>query len=166
MEWVVVLLALAGIGLVMAEIFIPGGVLGALGVGALIASVVFAALHFSTLGIMLTIVLIAVGSVSAWTFTFKVFRRSRLGQSVFLNTTQKGMTVLADTAEQYQRLIGKRGVAQSYLRPAGVADIEGQRVDVVTEGEYVKAGTPVEVIALEGNHLVVRTMEQKQNSVT
>ncbi|MBN1919346.1 MAG: hypothetical protein JW889_15700 [Verrucomicrobia bacterium] len=160
---VVVLLALAGIGLIMAEVFVPGGVLGTLGLGALVASIVLAALHFSTAGVILTVVLILVGAIGAWTLTFRVFRRSRMGQGVFLSTTQRGMNVLADTAEQYQRLVGKRGVAQSYLRPAGVADIDGNRVDVVTEGDYVKAGTPIEVIELEGNHLVVRAIEEEQS---
>ena len=47
------------------------------------------------------------------------------------------------------------------LRDAGVADIEGERVDVVTEGEYVPAGTLVEVLELEGNHLVVRAVEDE-----
>jgi len=164
MVGVVVLLALAGVGLIMAEIFVPGGVLGTLGLGALVGAIVFAALHFSTMGVVLTVVLILVGTVAAWTFTFRVFRRSRLGQGVFLSTTQQGMNVLADTAGQYTRLIGKRGVARSYLRPAGVADIDGERVDVVTEGEYVKAGTPIEVIELEGNHLVVRAIEEEKTN--
>jgi membrane-bound serine protease (ClpP class) len=53
-------------------------------------------------------------------------------------------------------LLGATGIARSYLRPGGVAEIEGARVDVVTEGEYVPAGTPIEVIADEGYRRVVR----------
>ena len=53
-------------------------------------------------------------------------------------------------------LTGAIGVALSDLRPAGVAEIDGRRIDVVTEGEYLGAGDPVEVIHDEGYRRVVR----------
>ncbi len=53
-------------------------------------------------------------------------------------------------------LVGKSGTAISELRPAGVADIEGERMDVTTEGGFVAAGTPVAVVHAEGMRLVVR----------
>jgi membrane-bound ClpP family serine protease len=162
MVWLVILLGVIGIGLIMSEVFVPGGVLGFLGVCALVASVVVAAMHFPAAGIIATVALILIAAVGAWLFTFHVLRKTRAGRGVFLNTTQHGMNVLADTAEQYRRLIGRRGVAHSFLRPAGVAEIDGQRVDVVAEGEYVPAGTPIEVVELEGNHLVVRAIEGHQ----
>ena len=55
-------------------------------------------------------------------------------------------------------LLGATGIARSYLRPGGIAEIEGTRVDVVTEGEYLPAGTPIEVIADEGYRRVVRRL--------
>jgi membrane-bound serine protease (ClpP class) len=51
---------------------------------------------------------------------------------------------------------GATGVALTDLRPAGVAEIAGRRVDVVTEGEYLKAGDPLEVLVDEGYRRVVR----------
>jgi membrane-bound serine protease (ClpP class) len=51
---------------------------------------------------------------------------------------------------------GERGVALSPLRPAGSAEVAGRVVDVVTEGEYADAGTPVVVVAVEGPRVVVR----------
>jgi membrane-bound serine protease (ClpP class) len=47
-------------------------------------------------------------------------------------------------------------VAATTLRPAGIARIEGARLDVVTDGEYVEAGEPVEVTRVDGNRIVVR----------
>jgi len=160
--WLVVLLGVVGIGLIFSEIFIPGGVLGVMGLLALIGSIVVAAMSFSTPGIVVTVVVIPIAGILAWILAFRVLRKTRLGRSVFLQTTQQGVSVISGSAEEYTKFIGKRGVAQSHLRPAGVADIEGERVDVVTEGEYVKPGTPIEVLALEGNHLVVRAIEEEQ----
>jgi membrane-bound serine protease (ClpP class) len=42
------------------------------------------------------------------------------------------------------------------LRPTGIADIDGARVDVVSEGGFIEAGTPIEVTRAEGYRIVVR----------
>ena len=164
MVWLVVLLGVAGVGLIFCEIFVPGGVIGAFGVACLIGSIVVAVMNFSTAGIVLTVLLIPIAGIVAGIVAFRVLRKTPLGKSVFLSSTQKGVDVLSGSADEYARLIGKRGVAHSYLRPAGVADIEGERVDVVTEGEFVSAGTPIEVLCLEGNHLVVRTIKVEEEN--
>lgn len=54
-------------------------------------------------------------------------------------------------------LIGKTGEAVTILRPAGMAIIDGQRVDVVTQGDYIEKGTRIRVIEVQGNvNVVVR----------
>jgi membrane-bound serine protease (ClpP class) len=57
-------------------------------------------------------------------------------------------------------LVGKSGVASSELRPAGMAEIAGERVDVITEGDWIPAGTPVTVLKAEAMRLVVRRAAQ------
>ena len=59
----------------------------------------------------------------------------------------------------YDYLYGERGTATSDLRPAGVAKIGSERVDVVTEGDFVNAGSTVEVLRVEGSRVVVRAVE-------
>ena len=54
-------------------------------------------------------------------------------------------------------LAGQSGQSLSPLRPAGVALIGGQRVDVVTNGEFIEPETEVEVVAVEGSRVVVRS---------
>jgi membrane-bound serine protease (ClpP class) len=53
-------------------------------------------------------------------------------------------------------LVGQEGVAVTDLRPAGTAAIAGERVDVVTEGEFVRQGSAVRVLRSEGYRHVVR----------
>lgn len=57
-----------------------------------------------------------------------------------------------------ERLVldGHQGTALSYLRPAGIAEIDGHRVDVITEGEYIAAGDRIEVLSDDGYRRVVR----------
>lgn len=58
-------------------------------------------------------------------------------------------------SSDYSALAGKSGVADSFLRPAGLALIDGQRVDVLTCGEFIPQGTPVRVTRVEGARIFV-----------
>ena len=58
--------------------------------------------------------------------------------------------------QRARELVGRRGKAMSTLRPAGRADFGGEPLDVVTDGELIEAGEPVEIAEVHGNRLVVR----------
>lgn len=53
-------------------------------------------------------------------------------------------------------LVGRTGRAVTDLRPSGTASFEDERLDVVTEGEFVKAGTTITVVRSDGYRHVVR----------
>jgi len=63
-------------------------------------------------------------------------------------------------AEDMQYLLGKAGTTLTPLRPSGNADFDGVRLDVVSRGEFIDPGTPIEVIEVEGNRIVVRVKQQ------
>ena len=52
--------------------------------------------------------------------------------------------------------MGREGTTLSELRPAGIAEIEGKRLDVVTDGEFVAAQQQVKIVEARGNRIVVR----------
>lgn len=59
-------------------------------------------------------------------------------------------------AEPAASLVGQRGETLSVLRPAGKARIGRQLMDVVSDGPYIAKGSPVEVVQVSGNRVVVR----------
>lgn len=61
-----------------------------------------------------------------------------------------------------RQLIGRVGVAVTVLRPAGVVELDGEPVDVVTRGEYLEPGTPLKVVAVEGNRVVVEAVAEAE----
>jgi membrane-bound serine protease (ClpP class) len=63
------------------------------------------------------------------------------------------------TRSHREDLVGREGVARSQLRPSGTADFDGERLDVVTRGELVDAGSRIRVIENRGNRIVVRAVE-------
>ena len=58
-----------------------------------------------------------------------------------------------------EHLMGKMGVASSLLRPAGVATIDGKRIDVTAEADFIPEGTRVEVVRVDGIKVVVREVK-------
>ncbi|NMA25805.1 MAG: hypothetical protein GX936_09095 [Clostridiales bacterium] len=159
-----VLLFVVGIVLLVIELHMPGfGVFGVLGVIVLIVDVFITAKTF-TQGLIMTAVL----------FVIVVVLMAVLASFASKGRLPKGLTLKESTsaelgfsgAEDMKYLIGKTGMAVTVLRPVGNVDFDGVRLDVVTRGEYLESGTPVEVIEVEGNRIVVKAAKKaalKQN---
>lgn len=151
MEWIIALV-LCGLLLVIAEIFLPGGILGLVGAGCLVAAAVMSFQEFGPAGgAMFTMAEIAVGALVILQ-AVRWIPNTRLGKGLVLGAAVEGSAPSKDNED----LLGREGVAITQLRPAGAASIDGRRHDVVTEGSLIEAGTPLKVIAVEGMRVVVR----------
>jgi membrane-bound serine protease (ClpP class) len=138
-----------GMVLTIAEIaIIPGfGVAGLSAAALIVGGVVFAWTKFGAAWGMGSLLL----SGAATGAILVIAPRTRAGRALVLSTELKKGAV----AERAAALVGKEGVAITALRPAGAAEIEGRRVDVVTDGVFVDAGRPVRVVSVEGARVVV-----------
>jgi membrane-bound serine protease (ClpP class) len=147
-------LALLGILGILWELHVvPGhGAPGILGGLALIAAVILAfgtAFFYVALTTLATAIVLTV-------ILFGLFTRA-----VPQNAWMRKLTLLAEqgpeyvTSADFGHLRGKSGTAASFLRPAGVASIDGLRVDVLTQGDFIPAGTPVRVVRVEGARVFV-----------
>lgn len=153
-EWIIALV-LCGLLLVVAEIFLPGGILGLVGAGCLIAAAVMAFRSFGPVGgAMFAMAEIAFGAVVILQ-AVRWIPNTRLGKGLVLRAAVEGSASATDN----ERLLGKEGVALTQLRPAGAARIDGHRHDVITEGGLIRAGTRLKVIAVEGMRVVVRPID-------
>ncbi len=171
--WEELLLAAAGLALLVAEVFfIPGfGVAGALGIAALLGALVLsmtgagdtAAFVVAAVGRVVTALLVALvaGLALLRLLPRLPFARRMVLESNLGTGPAYGSAPLSD-----QRWIGKRGHAASVLRPAGIADIEGERVDVVSDGALIERGTPIQVIHVDGNRIVVRQTSHPASAPT
>jgi len=145
---------LMGMGLIIVEVFLPGfglpGISGIVlvGIGILIAGFHFGAV--TAVGILLVIIAILAVLIS-W-----VLRHVANGggsSKLFLRDAQE-----MNDAEDMKALIGHSGIAKSMLRPSGIGDFDGVRLNVVTEGGYVEIGRPIRIVGVEGNRIVVRAV--------
>jgi membrane-bound serine protease (ClpP class) len=158
-------LLLVGLGLVLLaiEVFVtPGfGILGILGLGALLGGI---GLSLVGAGATWEAALAAVGQVAlalllaivAAVLLLRVLPRLPIGRRLVLESGLPAEAGYASAPESDRRWLGKRGTAASSLRPAGIAHLDGERVDVVSDGELIEAGELIEVIRVDGNRIVVR----------
>jgi membrane-bound serine protease (ClpP class) len=141
---------LAGLILIFLELFIPSG--GVLGIAAIICIVyslqsLFArgqpAAAWSAIGLTLVYVVFVVR------FWLKRIRHS---------ASLTGSLATGRDVERARSLIGRTGVTITPLRPAGVARIDGERLDVVAGGAFLDANEEVSVVEVSGNRIVVRRL--------
>lgn len=158
----------AGVVFIGLEVFvIPGfglfGVLGGLGV--------FAGLYMSLLGgvptvpdftragmVLSTTILLLL--VSAWALVRSLPGNSRLTRSGIFLGDRTDRAIGYESAERRPELVGATGRALTDLRPSGTALIGSERLDVVSESEWIEEGSAVEVIHAEGYRHVVRRLPE------
>jgi membrane-bound serine protease (ClpP class) len=147
------LLFVAGILLLAAEILvIPGfGVVGIAGIGSILVSIYLSFGDQFVLVSGITVSLVGVGlALALW-----LLPRSAMTRRFALATSLESGTSQPDGRSQ---LVGRFGKAATDLRPGGVAEIEGQRVDVIAAEGFVVRGTMLEVLRVEGPSIIVRVV--------
>ena len=165
-----VLIVGAGLVLLGIEAFIVPG-FGIFGVAGIVA--ILAGLYMSLLGniptmpdftraawVLTSSMLLLIGS--AWALIRTLPSSSRLAESGIFLLAKTTSAIGYESAEVRSDLVGKYGTAITDLRPAGTALIGDERIDVVSESEWISAGTPVKVLSAEGYRHIVRSIAEQQ----
>ena len=170
-----ILILFVGLALLLVEIFlIPGfGVAGILGLHFIVAGLLMSFTpadapgpiwptfnyRYTLQGLKWGMTVLAGGMLTSLVFMVILGRfmpqLPYVGRVVAPNPT--AAEVAADIPYPYEARVGDQGITESQLRPAGKARFGSTLVDVVTEGEFVEAKTPVRVIERRGNRVVVRS---------
>jgi membrane-bound serine protease (ClpP class) len=152
-----IILQLVGVVVIIAEIILPsGGILSivALGVFGYSLFIVFNEISmtigfsFVAADLILIPVLVIVG--------LKLLARS----PVTLRKTLSRKEGVSSQSSELESYVGTQGNAVTDLRPAGIAVINGKRVDVVTRGEYLEKDSAIIVTAVTGNQIIVRKKDE------
>jgi membrane-bound serine protease (ClpP class) len=163
--WEEVILLGVGLLALAVEIFIlPGfGAAGILGALAVAAAVVLAMIGGSpSTGDVSQALLVLGASLAITVAVAYAWLRHLPNSGRFKGLILRGASHQADgyiAATPRTDLVGQDGVAVTDLRPAGTAQIGQERVDVVTEGDYVPQGRAVRVVRSEGYRHVVRGLQ-------
>ena len=143
-----------GFILIILEFFVPGGIIGSVGLITVIGSLFMATDNNTLIAVSLLIavmvsLIVSILLVKVFNKNMKFFKKMVLRDAT---TTEEGYVSNVNRVE----LLGKIGTALTPLRPAGIAYIDDERVDVVTEGSFIDQDSEVIVVKVEGSRIIVR----------
>jgi len=152
--WMEIRLFLLGVFLLAIEVFIPGfGIFGIGGLCCILGSFYFAlggnrpALYWLTGGLVVVL--------AAFAVLIKYLPNNPAWNLLVLKNRQENNKGYSSNPD-LSRYIGKTGTAVSMLRPSGTAIIDGERVDVVADGEFLANGESIVVFKVVGNKILVK----------
>lgn len=153
--WTVIFFGLAALFAVLEFFITSGGILAFLSVAALVGSVVFAFLGNPYIGAGYVLG-IAVGvPVLIW-YLFKWWPDTAMGRQIMLDP-ETDPALQPDTELLARKeLVGKRGVAKSKMMLSGLVEVEGKRLNAVSEMEPIEPGEEIVVVRVDGIDLLVR----------
>lgn len=151
--WTLILLVCA-LGLFVVEILNPGfGLPGIAGIVLLAADVYITA---RTVQEAMILGLIAALIVLIFlVFGARLISKGKLPKSLILDQAEEDYR----SSEDMSALLGTTGKTLTVLRPAGMAELDGRKVDVVTRGEFLDKDSFVEVVEAAGGRIVVRACQ-------
>ena len=150
-----IVLVVIGMILIVIEMLIPGfGAAGISGGIALVAGLYIGSVNITGAMFSLLIILVLLAVMAA--LVFKSALKGKLSRSpIVLNTAiESGSTERSE--EQFIHLVGKTGRTITTLRPSGTAIIDGQRVDVASEAEFIDKDVDVTVVKVDGMKVLVK----------
>ena len=160
--WGEILLFVFGVTLLLVEIFlIPGfGIVGTVGILAIVASFYLSLMgrFVHTMDFISSAKVLALSFIASFAVILVALRflpKFTPFQRLVLNTAETTAEGYRSSPESYEVLIGREGVAVTMLRPAGTAIIDGEKISVVTEGDFIEKNTCIKVIEVEGYRVVV-----------
>ena len=153
-------LIIIGLLLMAAELFLPtGGIVFVLGLAGIIAGVAIAFNRSPSQGIV-TLVAIVVLVPLFGPLLMHYWPRTAIGKKMMLTGPEEDATVAQMPVNlELEQLRGRSGRAVSPLRPSGVVDFDGRRIDCITEGIMVDPGTWVRCVDVRAGRVIVRPTE-------
>ncbi len=152
-EWMLLtVLVLTGLVLIAVDFYLPGFILGSIGVVLLIVSLFVCKTNHgwpATIGLF---VFELFAGILAGYLSIRYIPQTAMGRKMILGTEQTDV----HTERPAATWVGRSGVAHTVLRPAGVAVIDGKRLDALAESGMIEAGSPIRVVAIKDNNLIVK----------
>lgn len=159
--WEAILLFIVGLVLLILEVFvIPGfGIAGILGLLSMFGSIFLSTPDPATAVKSLVIALI--GSIVLVAVALRFAPSRRVFKKLVLEHAETKSEGYIAAKPGLKDLKGATGIAKTVLRPSGTAVINNQFIDVVTYGEFIPAGTQIQVMDVEGMRVIVKALEKE-----
>ena len=155
----IIICFLAGGGFLILEAFMPG--FGAPGITGVVLEVITLVMTWfehgpvATLAMLLIVLLVLAIAIST---SLRSITKGRLSKSSLVHSETESNEDGYRSIQDLAVFMDKEGTATSVLRPTGIADFEGVRLNVSSEGDFIPAGTKVRIVKVEGAKILVRAL--------
>lgn len=165
LEWIAVNLPMLvcfilGIGLMVLEAFMPGfGLPGISGILLEVAAIVLTWLnHGPVAALGMTLLVLSVVAI-AISMSLRSAANGKLSRSKLILKDTESNEAGYRSAADMEVFLGKEGETTTVLRPTGMAEFDGVKLNVVSDGEFISAGEKVRIVRVEGSRVLVRTVK-------
>ncbi|MBQ8200450.1 MAG: hypothetical protein IJZ74_01640 [Clostridia bacterium] len=155
----IIICFLVGIGLLILEAFMPG--FGLPGFSGIVLECITLVLTWkehgavATLGMLLVVLAVLAIAIS---MSLRSATNGKLSRSKLIHNETESNEAGYRATQDLEVFVGREGQTTTVLRPTGIADFEGVRLNVSSEGDYIQAGTKVRIIKVEGSKILVRAV--------
>jgi membrane-bound serine protease (ClpP class) len=147
-------LFISGFILLLIEVLVIPG-FGAAGILSIIAIALACYQAFTGLSPLIGII-VTIGSIILTFAMFKILPRTAAWNKILLSLREEKKNGFQVARPEWEQLLNRSGTTLTMLRPSGIALINEQRCDVVTDGEFIEKNTRILVYKIEGNKIIVR----------
>lgn len=162
-----ILLVLIGLGLIIAEVFLPsGGLIAIFTACVFVAAITCAAFAWWRYPLIFWAfvggILLAIPATIVT--AFQILPMTVMGRRVMLQPPETAdVTPFQEQLARLEKLVGRLGKTIYPLNPGGMVLVENQRFECVSEsGLMLPAGATIKITGLRGTRLVVRTATQDE----
>jgi membrane-bound serine protease (ClpP class) len=156
-----IFLYFASAALIVAEVFLPSA--GLITICSILCMAGGICIFFiqggpamGWLGIIIGIVMFPVVFIAS----YRILPKTHFGKSVTLAPPERQQGGGIPDVDRLTRLMGAKAVVVTPMRPVGMCDFSGEKIECVAESGYVEKGKTVQVIAVTGTQLTVRVVDQ------
>ena len=158
----ILICVVAGLALLIVEAFMPG--FGVPGVSGIILLLISAALLWVKAGPLaalgLVVVIVALIAILL-SIALKSASSGRLSKSpIILSDSERSEAGYISNTDM-SVFVGREGTTRTVLRPSGIADFDGVRLNVVSDGSFIKQGARVRIERVEGSRIVVHDLPEQ-----
>ena len=152
---------IAGVALLVLEAFLPGfGLPGIAGIALQVTAVVLTYIsHGAVAALGMTLIILSIVAV-AISISLYSAAQGRLNRSKIILKDAETNEAGYRATEDMEVFLGREGTTTTVLRPTGIAEFDGVRLNVCSDGEFIPAGVKVQITRVEGSRVLVRTLEK------
>ena len=155
----IIICFVVGVGLLILEAFMPG--FGAAGITGVVLEIITLVMTWfehgpvATLAMLMIELLVLAIAIST---SLRSIASGRLSKSSLVHSESESNEEGYRSTQDLAVFVDKEGIASSVLRPTGIADFDGVRLNVSSEGDFIPAGTKVRIVSVEGSKILVRAL--------